>query len=119
MCGIPYDHTAPVHEYVAYAAYAENSRGRKPQHLERAAGVANDARLQPSDTTVTPGLGGVQGGSVVPFLAGHSVLVHGMVSRRATAETPKIQAPAQRYNRACRMERCAGWVCRATLAGQL
>ena len=25
MCGIPYDYTAPVHEYVAYAAYADNS----------------------------------------------------------------------------------------------
>ena len=25
MCGIPYDYTAPAHEYVANAAYAENN----------------------------------------------------------------------------------------------
>ena len=43
------------------------SETSKPQHLERAAGVAYDARLQPSDTRVPPGLRGVQGGYVVPF----------------------------------------------------
>ena len=58
--------------------------------MERAAGGAHGARLQPSDTTVPAGLGGVQGGSVVPFFSGDSVLVHGMVSRGATAKTPKL-----------------------------
>ena len=30
----------------------------------------------------------------------------------------RCQAPAQRYNSASRIGRCAGWLCRATLAGQ-
>ena len=58
--------------------------------MERAAGGAHDASLQPSDTTEPAGYGGVQGGSVVPFFAGHFLFVHGMESRRATFETPKL-----------------------------
>ena len=53
--------------------------------MERAAGGAHNARLQPSDTPEPAGLGGVQGGFVVPLCAGHYVVVHGMVSRGATA----------------------------------
>ena len=45
----------------------------KPQHMERTAGSANDAKLQPSDTTGYAGSCGMQGGIVVPLCAGHSV----------------------------------------------
>ena len=47
---------------------------------------------EPSDTTEPAGVGRVQGGCVVPHRGGHSVhvSVHGIVSRRATAETPKL-----------------------------
>ena len=41
--------------------------------MECAAGDAHDAVLQPSDTTELAGLGGVQGGIVVPFCVGHPV----------------------------------------------
>ena len=57
--------------------------------MERAAGGAHDAALQPSDTIEPAGLGGMQGGIVVPHRVGHPVHVHGVVSRGATAETPK------------------------------
>ena len=60
--------------------------------MERAAGSAHDARLQPSDTTEPGELGGMQGGSVVPFGAGQFVRVYGMVSKRVTAETPNFWA---------------------------
>ena len=60
-------------------------RGGIPQHMERAAGGARDAGLQPSDATEPAGLGGMQGGIVVPLCVGHPVHVHGALSRSATA----------------------------------
>ena len=66
--------------------------------MERAAGGTHDARLQPSDTTEPAGLGSVQGGSVVPFFTGHSVLAHGMASRGATAETSKLSGAGLRLH---------------------
>ena len=61
---------------------------RKTTTHECAAGGAHDAGLQPSDTTGPAGLGGMQGGIVVPLGVGHPVHVHGVVSRGATATHP-------------------------------
>ena len=44
---------------------------------------------------------GVQGGSVVPCFTGHSVLVHGMISRGATTETPNLSGASLRLH-SCR-----------------
>ena len=66
--------------------------------MERSAGGAHDARLQPSDTTEPAGLGGMQGGMVVPICAGHSLHVHGMASTGATPGTPKLSCAGLRLH---------------------
>ena len=70
---------------------------RKPQHMERAAGGAHDAGLQPSDTTEPARLEGMQGGIVVPLCFGHPVHLLGVLSWRATAESPKTRSCAYIY----------------------
>ena len=46
-------------------------------------------RASPSGTAEPARMGGMQDGCIVPLRVGHHVLVHGVVSRGATAGTPQ------------------------------
>ena len=66
------EYMVPPYEYEEYVETAAiqviwRRRRKKPQFAERAAGGTHDAGLQPSDATELAGLGGMQGGIVVPL----------------------------------------------------
>ena len=82
----------PVHLYMStcQAAGAQATRKRrKTKMCGTRCWRHSRCRAQPSDTTEPAGLGGLQGGIVMSRRVGHPVQVHGVVSREATAETPK------------------------------
>ena len=57
--------------------------------MERAAGGTLDAVFQPSDATEPAGFGGMQVALSCPFALGILYMSMGVLSRGATAETPK------------------------------
>ena len=79
-------YVALAYTYVEYAEYAQNSSETSDTDDDENHNTWN--ALLEVLTTEPAGLGGMQGGIIVPFCAGHSVHVHEMVSRGATAARP-------------------------------
>ena len=71
MCGLPYAYMAPAYEP---ERYVEN--GTNTDHAEE----VEETTIFGTRYLRRSGLGGTQGGSVVPLRVGHPV--HGVVSRR-------------------------------------
>ena len=88
VCGAPFEHMVCPYEYEEYEENSSDTgdteEEENQQYVERTAGNTHDAGLQPSDTTELAGLGGMQGGIVVPLCVGHPVHVYGVVPSRTT-----------------------------------
>ena len=75
LCGLQHEYMVPPYEYGDHAdnSIETSDTNEDENHNTWNALLAHDARLQPSDTTEPAGLGGTQGGIVVPLRVGHCV----------------------------------------------